>query len=51
MRRIVTAAELAGPNFKDDVIVRGQGCKPARVSKTFAHQIEHFQKRLNLPMP
>jgi type IV secretion system protein VirD4 len=36
-KRLVEAAELAGPAFKDQQIVLGVGTKPARIRKDFAY--------------
>jgi type IV secretion system protein VirD4 len=46
-KRLVEAAELSGPAFKDQQIVFGVGSKPTKVAKDFAWQDPEMQKRMS----
>jgi type IV secretion system protein VirD4 len=48
-RKLVDAAEISGPAYKDLQIVFGVGAKPARVSKDFAWRNAELSRRMNLP--
>lgn len=45
-RRLVEAAELAGPAFRDAQIVLANGSRPARVSKDFAFKDPELSRRM-----
>jgi type IV secretion system protein VirD4 len=47
-RRMVDAAELAGPSYKDRQIVVAMGTKPAAVRKDFAIASAELSRRMNL---
>jgi type IV secretion system protein VirD4 len=47
-RRMVEAADLAGPSYKDRQIVVAMGTKPAAVRKGFAFANAEFNRRMNL---
>jgi type IV secretion system protein VirD4 len=47
-RRLVEAADLAGPSYKDRQIVMAMGTKPAMVSKNFAFAHPELNRRMNL---
>ncbi len=47
-RRMVEAADLAGPAYKDRQIVVAMGTKPAAVRKDFAFANPEFSRRMNL---
>lgn len=47
-RRLVEAADLAGPTYRDRQIVIASGAKPVIVSKDFAYQRPEFAARMNL---
>jgi type IV secretion system protein VirD4 len=46
-RRLVEAADLAGPGYRDRQIVLGNGAKPAAVSKDFAYRSPDLTARMN----
>jgi type IV secretion system protein VirD4 len=46
-RRLVEAADLAGPTYRDRQIVIANGAKPVFVSKDFAYQNAEFAARMN----
>jgi type IV secretion system protein VirD4 len=46
-KRLVEAAELAGPAFKDQQIVVGVGSKPAKVKKDFAYNDPELTSRMS----
>jgi type IV secretion system protein VirD4 len=46
-RRLVEAADLAGPSYRDRQIVIANGAKPVFVSKDFAYQNAEFAARMN----
>jgi type IV secretion system protein VirD4 len=46
-RRLVEAADLAGPSYRDRQIVIANGAKPVFVSKDFAYQNAEFAVRMN----
>ena len=46
-RRLVEAAELAGPAYRDRQIVIARGAKPVVVSKDFAYQSRELTARMN----
>jgi type IV secretion system protein VirD4 len=46
-RRLVEAADLAGPTYRDRQIVIANGAKPAIVSKDFAYRSAEFAARMN----
>jgi type IV secretion system protein VirD4 len=50
-KRLVEAAELAGPKFKDSQIVMGLGTKPAVVGKDFAWRHPELNRRMTIPAP
>lgn len=50
-KRLVEAADLAGPKFKDSQIVMGLGTKPAVVGKDFAWRHPELNRRMSLPAP
>jgi type IV secretion system protein VirD4 len=45
-QKIVEAPVLAGPDYKDYVIVMASGFKPFRVRKSFAYQDTRFKSRM-----
>ena len=45
-RRLVEAADLAGPNYRDRQVVIASGAKPVVVSKDFAYQNAEFTQRM-----
>ena len=45
-RRLVEAAELGGPSYRDQQIVLATGAKPARVSKDFAYRNPELARRM-----
>lgn len=45
-QRLVEAADLAGPNYRDFQIVIGSGSKPAKVRKAFAWQDRQLAERM-----
>jgi type IV secretion system protein VirD4 len=47
-RRMVEAADLAGPSYKDRQIVVAMGTKPAAVRKDFAFANPEFSRRMSL---
>lgn len=47
-RRLVEAADLAGPAYRDRQIVIASGAKPAIVSKDFAYQNAELDSRMKL---
>jgi len=47
-RRLVEAAELAGPSYRDSQIVLAMGTKPAIVRKDFAYANPELSRRMNL---
>ncbi len=47
-RRMVEAAELAGPSYKDQQIVLARGTKPAAVRKDFAIASPELNRRMNM---
>jgi type IV secretion system protein VirD4 len=49
-RRLVEAAELAGPAYRDRQIVIASGAKPVIVSKDFAYQSTELAERMSLPV-
>jgi type IV secretion system protein VirD4 len=49
-RRLVEAAELAGPGYRDRQIVIAGGAKPVMVSKDFAYQSSELAGRMSLPV-
>jgi len=50
-KRLVEAADLAGPKFKDLQIVLGLGTTPAMVSKDFAWKHTELSRRMSIPAP
>ena len=50
-KRLVEAADLAGPKFKDSQIVMGLGTKPAVVGKDFAWRHPELNRRMGIPSP
>ena len=50
-RRLVEAADLAGPTYRDRQIVIARGAKPAIVSKDFAYQSPELAARMSMPAP
>ncbi len=50
-KRLVEAADLAGPSFKDAQIVMGLGTKPAIVAKDFAYRHAELKRRSDLEPP
>ena len=50
-KRLVEAADLAGPKFKDSQIVMGLGTKPAVVGKDFAWRHPELNRRMSIPAP
>lgn len=42
--------DLTGPEFRDNVIVLARGCKPLKLKKWFAHEIDFIRTRLDLPV-
>jgi type IV secretion system protein VirD4 len=50
-KRMVEAADLAGPEYKDQQIVLGLGTKPAKVQKDFAFQHGELAQRMAMPAP
>jgi type IV secretion system protein VirD4 len=50
-KRLVEAADLAGPKFKDSQIVMGMGTKPAVVAKDFAWRHPELNRRMSVPAP
>lgn len=50
-RRLVEAADLAGPSYRDRQIVIANGAKPVIVSKDFAYQNAEFAARMNARPP
>jgi type IV secretion system protein VirD4 len=50
-RRLVEAADLAGPTYRDRQIVIANGAKPVIVSKDFAYQNAEFAARMNARPP
>jgi type IV secretion system protein VirD4 len=50
-RKIVEAAELAGPGYRDRQIVLANGSQPAIVTKNFAHQSPVLLARMQEPVP
>jgi type IV secretion system protein VirD4 len=50
-KRLVEAAELAGPTYKDAQIVMGLGTKPAIVTKDFAYLHPELSRRKAIPAP
>jgi type IV secretion system protein VirD4 len=50
-KRLVEAADLAGPKFKDSQIVMGLGTKPAVVAKDFAWRHPELNRRMSFPAP
>jgi len=47
-RRMVEAADLAGPSYKDRQIVVAMGTKPANVRKDFAYANPELRRRMNV---
>ena len=47
-RRMVEAAELAGPTYKDLQVVLARGTKPAVVRKDFAYASPELSRRMNM---
>ncbi|WP_155769605.1 type IV secretory system conjugative DNA transfer family protein [Mycobacterium asiaticum] len=47
-RRLVEAAELAGPGYRDRQIVIASGAKPVMVSKDWAHRNPEFKARMEM---
>jgi type IV secretion system protein VirD4 len=47
-RRMVEAAELAGPSYKDLQVVLSRGTKPAVVRKDFAYASPELSRRMNM---
>jgi type IV secretion system protein VirD4 len=45
-KRLVEAAELSGPGFKDQQIVVGVGTKPAKIQKDFAYNDPELKSRM-----
>lgn len=45
-KRLVEAAELAGPSYKDLQLAFGQGARPAKLSKDFAWQDQELSSRM-----
>jgi type IV secretion system protein VirD4 len=50
-KRMVEAADLAGPKFKDSQIVMSLGTKPAVVGKDFAWRHPELNRRMSIPAP
>jgi type IV secretion system protein VirD4 len=50
-KRLVEAADLAGPKYKDAQIVLGLGTKPAVVSKDFAVLHPELKRRMDMATP
>lgn len=50
-RRLVEAADLAGPAYRDRQVVIASGAKPAIVSKDFAYQSPELAARMSMPAP
>jgi type IV secretion system protein VirD4 len=50
-KRLVEAAELAGPAYKDRQIVVAMGTKPAIVRKEFAFANPELKRRMDLAQP
>jgi type IV secretion system protein VirD4 len=50
-RRLVEAAALSGPEYRDLQLVFSTGGRPATVSKDFAHQDPEMSRRMSLAMP
>jgi type IV secretion system protein VirD4 len=50
-RRLVEAAELAGPAYRDRQVVIASGAKPAMVSKDFAFRSTELAARMSMPVP
>jgi type IV secretion system protein VirD4 len=50
-RRLVEAADLAGPAYRDRQVVIASGAKPAVVSKDFAYRSADLAARMSLPAP
>ena len=50
-RRLVEAAELAGPAYRDRQIVIASGAKPVIVSKDFAYRSTELAARMSMPVP
>jgi type IV secretion system protein VirD4 len=50
-KRLVEAAELAGPAYRDRQIVIASGAKPVIVSKDFAYQSGELAARMAMPAP
>lgn len=50
-KRLVEAADLAGPKYKEVQIVMGLGTKPAVVSKDFAYRHPELLRRMSIPAP
>jgi type IV secretion system protein VirD4 len=50
-RRLVEAADLAGPKFKDAQVVLGLGAKPAVVGKDFAYLHPELSRRMAIEAP
>ncbi len=47
-RRLVEAAELAGPAYNNQQLVLSMGTRPAAVQKSFAYSIPQFAERMSL---
>ena len=50
-RPLADAVELAGPDYRDRILVLGRGCRPARLSKIYAFDHADVSARLRLPLP
>jgi hypothetical protein len=50
-QKIVEAPVLAGPDYKDFVLVMASGYKPFRLKKHFAYQDQAIKARMGSLMP
>jgi len=46
--KLVEPLELAGPKYRDTILVLATNTKPARVQKRFAYEDQELKKRMNL---
>lgn len=47
---LANAVELAGPDYRDRIIVLGRGCRPLRLEKAYAFKDREVSERLDLPI-
>jgi type IV secretion system protein VirD4 len=47
-QKLVEPLELAGPKYKDVILVLGSGTKPAKVKKRFAYDDPELVEKMNM---